>query len=238
LFAEAAARYDAAMFGLGRRKPHKTPEGRLAIVLAAQGIDLFLDVGANIGQTGLALRAGGYAGRIVSFEPIPEAHRALAAAAARDPAWTVGEPVALGAAPGRAILHVAENSDMTSALPATAALLEALPGSRAARTIEVNVETIAQLLPRYAREGDRVFLTIDVQGLDMAVLQGAEPVFDRIAGIQVEMSLLPLYDGEPDYLAILAYLHGHGYRPHIIAERTFSRRLRRQLQIDGVFFRS
>lgn len=225
------------MFGLARRKPHKTPEGRLVIVLAAQGTDLFLDVGANIGQTGLALRASGYARRIVSFEPIPEAHQALVAAAARDPAWTVAAPVALGAARGRTILHVAETSDMTSALPATPALLQALPGARATRSIEVEVETVAELLPRYAREGDRVFLKIDAQGLDMAVLKGAEPAFDRIAGIQIEMSLFPLYDGEPDYLAILTYLHAHGYRPHIIAERTFSRRLRRQLQIDGVFFR-
>jgi len=226
------------MLGFWRRKPHKTPEGRLAIVLAAQGIDVFLDVGANVGQTGKSLRASGYAKRIVSFEPGPEAHRALMAAAAGDPAWTVAEPVALGEAPGHAVLNVAESSDMSSTLPATAALLEALPRSRPARSVEVEVATIADVLPRYARLEDRVFLKIDTQGVDMQVLRGAEPVFDRIAGIQVEMSLLPLYADETDYLTILNYLDRHGYRPHILTERTFARRLQRQLQVDGVFFRA
>jgi len=225
------------MFRLFRPKPHKTQAGRLGIVLAAQRIDLLLDVGANVGQTGKSLRAHGYGGRIVSFEPNPEAHRALTAAAAGDAGWTVAPPVAVGAAPGRATLNVADASDMSSLKPATSALLAALPRSRAGVSVEVDVTTIADLLPRHARGGERIFLKIDTQGLDWDVLRGAEPVLDRIAGIQVEMSLLPLYDGETDYLAILNYLDGHGFRPHILTERTFSRRLSRQLQIDGVFFR-
>jgi len=32
-------------------------------------VSLFLDVGGNIGQTGIAMRSQGYQGRIVSFEP-------------------------------------------------------------------------------------------------------------------------------------------------------------------------
>ena len=46
--------------------------------LARNPVDVFLDVGANTGQTGLALRKAGYGARIISFEPIRECYARLA----------------------------------------------------------------------------------------------------------------------------------------------------------------
>lgn len=224
---------------LRRRAPHpKSADGKLAGLLARHRIGCVLDVGANTGQTGQLLRRIGFAGRILSFEPGPEAHAALAAAAAGDPGWLVAPRTAVGRAPGEITLHIADASDMSSALPPTADLLQALPKSRAARSATAPVTTVAAIFAEHRLQGETVLLKVDTQGMELEVLAGAEPVLPAIAAIHIEMSLRPLYEGEPDYLAVLQVLHGHGYRPEMLTERTFSRALGRQLQVDGFFVRS
>src|SRR4051812_21473106 len=73
------------------------------------GVDLVLDVGANIGQFGGDVRAFGYTGDMVSYEPMREAFTQLEGKAAGDPRWT---PVrsAIGAKAGELELHIAGNS--------------------------------------------------------------------------------------------------------------------------------
>ena len=75
-----------------------------------------IDVGANLGQYATRLRAAGWAGPILSIEPIPEVHRQLGRAAAADPAWEVAPPLAVGAADGEVALEVSAESDMSSTL--------------------------------------------------------------------------------------------------------------------------
>ena len=58
-------------------------------------IDTVIDVGANLGQTVDELRASGFDGKIVSFEPTPGLFRALVAKHGSDPGWT-GHQLALG----------------------------------------------------------------------------------------------------------------------------------------------
>jgi FkbM family methyltransferase len=224
--------------GRRRKSFEKSPEGKLAGLLARHAVTCVIDVGANTGQTGTMLRRIGFTGRIVSFEPGPPAHADLARAAASDPAWTVPPPMAVGRAPGEIVLHIAEASDMSSALAPTGALLQALPKSRAGASVTVPVTTVAAIMADHGLAGETVLLKIDTQGMELDVLAGAEPVLADIAGIHAELSLIPLYQGEPDYLEVLQWLHARGFRPAMLTERTFSRTLGRQLQVDGLFFRA
>ena len=63
-----------------------------------RNIDVVLDVGANVGQFGASLRAQGYRGKIVSYEPISTVYRTLAATTATDLEWDINN-FALGLKP-------------------------------------------------------------------------------------------------------------------------------------------
>jgi len=213
---------------------------RVVQLLGLHGITLVVDVGANAGQYGAGLRRAGYGGRIVSFEPGTEAHRTVSVRAVSDARWDVAPRLALGAEAGRAQLKTANRSDMNSLLAVRKATLDAFPklSIGVEETVEVcRLDTVFDELVAPA-PNDRTFLKIDTQGYEAPVLMGAEGVIDRIAGLQIEMSLVPLYEGEPDYLELLRWVHGHGFEPHLILGGFFSRVLGRQLQVDGVFFRT
>ncbi len=55
--------------------------------IADREVDVILDVGANVGQFGEMMRAKGYRGRFISFEPILAAYQALTAKASADGNW-------------------------------------------------------------------------------------------------------------------------------------------------------
>ena len=219
-----------------RKRPKQPPE-KLAAVIKDHKIDLVLDVGANVGQTGEMLREIGYKGRIVSFEPLPSAYAELTAKAASDPKWTVAPRTAIGDSPGTATIYESEASDVSSLLPANEDMYKAFRKTRVVGEAETPVATLDSLYDEYVKPGERVYLKIDTQGFEKNVLIGATETLKKVAGLQVELSLLPLYDGETTYLEILQMIHGLGFQPFILAETTFSADLRRQLQIDAIFFR-
>jgi hypothetical protein len=84
------------MFSLPwRKKPHKkSDDGKLALILERQDIDLVVDVGANLGQTRDRLRHLGFKGNILSIEPLIEAHATFIRAGKERPA--VGNHAAHG----------------------------------------------------------------------------------------------------------------------------------------------
>jgi FkbM family methyltransferase len=210
---------------------------RLAAMLQRHGITLAVDIGANIGQYGAALRASGYTGRMVSVEPLSTAHAELARAAGRDGNWIVAPRAAVGAAPGRLTINVSVSSDMSSALPFTPEAARAFDGDRTVAQESVPVTTVDALLAAHAAPDDRVFLKSDTQGYDLEVLRGAAGSLDRIVGLQIEASLCPIYEGQPDWRAIVDLLAPRGFAIHLVVPGYFSKRYGRLMEMDLVFFR-
>jgi len=230
------------VFGLKKKQPKLArveSEGeRIVQLLALHDVDAVIDVGANEGQYAGRLRSAGYRGPIVSIEPGAEAHAALSATAADDPDWRVAPRMALGERAGEATLHLSNRSDMNSLKPMAAVTGEAFPKALAAGTETVAVARLDAVFDDLAgKQARRAFVKIDTQGFEAEVLRGATGALDRIAGFQLELSLLPLYEGEATYLAVLQQLDGLGYELHLVLSGNFSRRLGRQLQFDGIFFR-
>jgi hypothetical protein len=59
----------------------------------------------------------------------------------------------------------------------------------------------------------QTLLKLDVQGAEMDVLKGAGPCLSGLAGLLLELSIQPIYDGAPDYLESLSYLQAAGFDP-------------------------
>jgi FkbM family methyltransferase len=215
----------------------ETAASRFVAILEQNRIDTVIDVGANTGQTAEELRKFGYRGAVISYEPIRECHEELLVKSASDPGWSIAPRCALGDREGTVDFQVSEGSSLSSISSPTSTMMQALPKVRAASQEKVPIHRLDGLMKKEMKALGRVFLKIDAQGHDMAVLRGAEGIMKSLAGVKIEMSLLPLYEGETLYLDILKYLHEKGLSPHLLVDVGYSKKLVRQLQIDGVFMR-
>ncbi|MFM8856602.1 MAG: FkbM family methyltransferase [Actinomycetota bacterium] len=172
-------------------RPQNDPAVAHAAILRHTAIDVVLDVGAATGGYARMLREAGHRGRIISCEPLPEAFKLLESSADGDPDWEV-LCAAVGAEPGRSVLHVAGNVYSSSLLPMLERHTRAAPESAIVRSIEVPVTTVRAILDETIGTEDRVLLKLDVQGAESAVLDGTP--FERITAIHLEQSLVELYE--------------------------------------------
>ena len=165
-------------------------------------------------------------------------HAALLRKAAGDPLWEVATPMALGSERGRATLNVSSRCDMSS-LPAPGPAARSLAArARPAGTETVAIETLADMLEERAGNEAGVFVKIDTEGYEDRVLTGLDGAWERVAGIQVELSLQPLWEGQPDHLAVLARLAEQGFRPRLIVPGFLDKAHGRMLAYDAVCFRA
>lgn len=169
-----------------------------------------LDVGANMGQTGLALREGGYAGRICSFEPIAQCFARLAARAAADPHWQVRH-TGIGDRDGTARIGVSENLVSSSFRDLTERIVAIHPPVRYGRHEDTVMSRLDRLLDQIARPEDVIHLKIDTQGFEREVIRGAAGVWGRIGSVRMEVAVTAVYQGEmtlPEAITMMAEL-GH-----------------------------
>lgn len=236
---ESLVRRTANRVGLDitRHRPAASPAGRLAAMLATHHVDVVLDAGANIGQFALALRGAGYRGRIVSFEPLPEAWRQLGRAARRDPHWEVPAAVALGATDGEVEINIAGNSVSSSILEMLDSHASAAPQSRYVARERVPLRRLDAVAPDHVAPGDTPFLKIDTQGYETQVLDGAGQWLERVAGLQLELSLVPLYAGQALYRDLLDRLDAAGFELWALWPGFTDPASGRMLQVDAAFFR-
>lgn len=172
-------------------------------------IDLVIDVGANVGQFGQSLRAGGYRGRIVSFEPIKSAYQTLAKKAAADGNWEVHR-CGLGAVAGTAALHVSELSVCSSILELTSAAT--LHDSRFAvdHTEEIVVSTLDEVA---AGLSGRMLLKVDTQGYERNVIEGGLKTLPLLMGILLELPIIHVYAGDWQFHEAVKFMSDAGFVP-------------------------
>jgi FkbM family methyltransferase len=210
------------------------PVRRRVLLLRSLGVDVVYDVGANEGQYGRELRAFGYKGRIVSFEPLSEPFRALTAAARRDPLWRVAR-IALGDTEQVVDMHVTANRGASSSiLPALKLHLDSAPYAQVIGRERVQVRRLDAVLGSEPEEHRRPFLKVDVQGFEDRVLTGAGATLECLVGLQIELQLFPLYAGAPTFADLVASVATRGFALAGI-EPVFAGADGRLLAADGLF---
>ena len=186
-------------------------------LFARLGIDCVLDVGANIGHFHDYLRLFlEYRGRVVSFEPVGELYARVTQQAQADPLWTTHR-MALGTEESVAQINVFAERTLSSLLDRDEQALTAMGYSKYLRetqldrTEEVPVRRLDAVLGDVVPDPRaRIFLKSDTQGYDMNVLRGAAGCLERIAGLQIELSIRHVYRGAPSYLDALRELSDMG----------------------------
>ena len=89
----------------------------------------------------------------------------------------------------------------------------------------------------YARECDVTFVTIDTQGYEGFVLDGATEVLSKAVGLHVEVSFVPLYDGQALFDEIVDRIRDAGFYLWGIWDGIHGPESGRMLQVDATFFR-
>ncbi|MFK8115146.1 MAG: FkbM family methyltransferase [Rubripirellula sp.] len=200
------------------------------------GVNLVLDVGANIGQYSRNLIRNGYQGRIVSFEPLADAYQKLQESRWGFPDWQV-EPFALGSENTVQQLNIAGNSMSSSLQGMLPNHVEAAPESAYVDTCEVQVRRLESVFDDYVREGDRCYMKLDVQGHEHHVLEGAGNCLDKITAIQMELSMEPLYEGQEVWQQSIEAMESLGFQMILLSPGFCDQRTGVMLQADGIFVR-
>lgn len=236
-FVKYTVRRMLARFGYGLHPMTFFPMGRLMKLFQTHDINLLLDIGANSGQFARNIQIYGYKGRIVSFEPVQSAYDELSKNAARQPGWTAVR-MGIGDESGEMDINVSGAFTLSSSFAAMCPKhLEVAPNTAYTSQERVVVRSVDDIFNDYCGDGDRVFMKVDVQGYEAKVIRGSERSLPRIAGVQLELSLEPLYEGEVLVHEMIGLMLNKGYRLVNIEEGMSDPRTGHLLQCDCVFFR-
>ena len=84
-----------------------------------------------------------------------------------------------------------------------------------------------------------MFLKLDVQGYEKKILsrRGRLPGA-QVIGVQLEMSLMPLYEGQPEWEEMLQFMRAKGFALWKMEAGTRDPVNGRESEVDGIFFRA
>ena len=224
-------------YDIWRFEPLFHPVARRKRVFESYAIDTVLDVGASSGSFGQELRHDiGYGNRILSFEPQSEAFELSKANAKDDPAWEVFN-CAIGDTEGSREINISRNSDSSSLLNMLPSHLKSAPHSEYIGRAQTEMRTLDSVVGDLCGTAKNIYLKVDTQGFEGAVLRGAELSLPLVDTVQLEMSLVSLYEGGPLFDEMYTVLNQKGYSLVAIDGAFSDPGSGQLLQVDGTFHR-
>jgi FkbM family methyltransferase len=222
---------------LHRLTPSSSPSAQLLVALQHVQANVVFDVGANVGQFSRELFSVGFDGMIISFEPLAEAHAQLCTSAKTNHNWFVHPRTAVGDRNGETVINVAGNSVSSSILPMLDAHFSAAPASAYSATEEVPLIRLDSVATQYLNSDSRLFIKIDTQGFEWQALNGAPETLKRAQGVLLELSLVPLYEGQHLWLETIARMEDEGFTLWSLQKGFTDPKTGKTLQLDAIFLR-
>lgn len=199
-------------------------------------VQTLIDVGANTGQYGYYTRKAGYKNKIISIEPLTKPYQILESFARHDPNWETVN-TAVGNMDGEIEMNVSANLLSSSILCINKRHVDVAPESAYIGKEKVQIMKIDTLVDRLSISLDSTFLKTDTQGYGKVVLEGAEQSLKKIKGLQLELSLTELYEGETLFSEMINFILERGFTIYSLEPGFCDKSTGQLLQTDVIFFR-
>ncbi len=160
-------------------------------------VDGIVDVGANIGQFAYMAHTALPDLAIYSYEPDPECFNRLEHTFSEHKIQGKAFPIALADSEGSINLNIYESSANNSILSRHNERVLSVK-KVACSTLDLQYDELSSL--------KSIFLKIDVQGAELAVLSGAVELLKRCKFVQLEVSLVNAYSGNAHIADIMAVM--------------------------------
>lgn len=196
-----------------------------------------IDVGANFGQYGKEIRSTGFKGNIYSFEPLSFAFNKLKTSSKNDKKWHVNN-FALGSVSEKREINIAKNYFSSSFLDQKKELIQQEPTTEYIAKEEVEIKTLDEIFEKMYSKEKNFYLKIDTQGFEKEVIKGASNSLQYIKGIQLEMSLNPLYEKALDFQDMYNFIKAEGFELYSIENGFYNSKTGQLNEVEGIFFRN
>jgi len=201
-------------------------------------INKVFDIGANVGQYGMNLRKQGYKGKIISFEPLPNAYVQLVKNSRNDSLWKIHPRIALGSNNGFKKIFESKNSYSSSILEVLDKHIESDKGAKIIDEHKVKIKKLDSIFINYFKKKDKILVKIDSQGYEDKILEGFNNNINKCFAIQIELSLVRLYKNQKTYGYFLNFFKKKNFFLWSIIPSFINRKNGQHLQFDAIFIRN
>ncbi len=210
----------------------------LVKVARQNGIDLLLDVGANTGQFSIKMIEAGFDKQVISFEPLSSAYPVLLKNTKSYSNWKAFDRCAIGDADGEIEINISLNSHSSSILQINKEHTDAAPSAAFVDKEKVAIRKLDSISTAFD-SFKNILLKIDTQGFEKNVLAGAERLIEqKVKIIQLEMSLLPLYEGVIPFEEMVSYMNRVNFKPLFYSPGYVDRTTEQIQQLEGYFMKN
>lgn len=192
------------------------------------------DIGAARGQWSQAARMVFPEAQIYAFEPINESYKMMQERMKHDNCFRAFN-FALSDETTKISFGLNSFHDSSSILKMTEAHKIEFKQTEKEEIIDIDTFRLDSI--KEINIVDPVFLKIDVQGAELMVLRGAEKIFDKIDGIQMELNFENFYESQATYIEVCDFMYSHNFKRFFQIGLIKSQKSNKILACDLVFLR-